>query len=138
MGVIYLLDTNVISERSRAQPAKEVISFLQSLPLESIYLSVLTVGELRKGALKIERTNPAKSAELNHWIDGLESQFASRILGIDQRIARLWGTWSAQRSRPIVDTLLAATASVQGLVFVTRNESDVADLPVRVINPWSR
>jgi predicted nucleic acid-binding protein len=73
---------------------------------------------------------------LEAWVDGLEAGFAGQTLPIDAAAARLWGEWSAQRPRPVVDTLLAATARVHRLILVTRNTADVADLPVETLNPW--
>jgi hypothetical protein len=81
------------------------------------------------------KSDPPAGKAIGAWVDGLETHFADRILGIDAVIAKLWGEWSAQRPRPVMDTLLAATAVVHELVFVTRNESDVEDLPVKLFNP---
>jgi predicted nucleic acid-binding protein len=68
----------------------------------------------------------------------LELSFADRILEIDAITARLWGDWSAERPRPVVDTLLAATAAAHGLTLVTRNLRDVQGLPVKLLNPWKQ
>lgn len=83
-----------------------------------------------------QRTDPAAAAILSAWVDGLEFSFSDRILGIDAATARLWGELSAQRPRPVVDTLLAATAIVHGLTLVTRNTSDVQDIDVKLHNPF--
>ena len=69
-------------------------------------------------------------------MEGLEFSFADRILGIDAATARLWGDWSGQRPRPVVDTLLAATAVLHELTLVTRNLRDVRGIPVKLLNPW--
>jgi hypothetical protein len=82
------------------------------------------------------KSDPSAARAIAGWVDGLETNFADRILGVDTASAKLWGQWSAQRPRPVVDTLLAATAVVHDLVFVTRNVSDIQDLPVKVLNPW--
>jgi hypothetical protein len=82
------------------------------------------------------REDKDAGARLSVWVDGLEESFADRILKIDLPIARLWGDWSSERARPVIDTLLAATASVHGLALVTRNVRDVADLQVKTLNPW--
>ena len=73
---------------------------------------------------------------IGHWVEGLELSFADRILGIDSATAKLWGELSGQRPRPVLDTLLAATAITHKLTLVTRNTSDIHDLPVRVLDPW--
>ena len=71
------------------------------------------------------------------WAEGFELSFADRILGIDAAMARLWGNWSGERPRPVVDTLLAATAVLHGLTFVTRNVRDVRGIPVKLLDPWT-
>jgi predicted nucleic acid-binding protein len=137
--VSYLLDTNVLSEARKPKPDPGVIAFLQSVEPSSVFISVLTLGELHKGvaAKKFKDPNPVAVKQLAAWVEGLELSFADRILGIDAETARLWGDWSGQRPRPVVDTLLAATAVVHGLTLVTRNIRDVGGIPVKLINPWT-
>ena len=132
----YLLDTNLLSETRRKKADSGVISFLEAAEPSSLYLSVLTIGEFRKGVIAKKREDADAAARFSNWIDGLELSFADRILGIDVAIAKLWGEWSGERPRSVVDTLLAATAVVQGFTLVTRNVCDIADLPVKRLNPW--
>jgi predicted nucleic acid-binding protein len=132
----YLLDTNVLSETRRKTPDANVAAFFSDAEPSLLYVSVLTLGELRKGAALRRKSDPDTADRLAAWIDGLEFSYAEHILGIDAATARLWGEWSAQRPRPVVDTLLAATASAHGLTFATRNIQDVQDLPVNLFNPW--
>ena len=132
----YLLDTNVLSETRKKRAEERVLAFLSNSTPTSLYLSCLSLGELKKGVALKMKSDPSASTAIAGWVDGLETNFADRILGIDTASAKLWGEWSAQRPRPVVDTLLAATAVVHGLVLVTRNVSDVEDLPVKVFNPW--
>jgi toxin FitB len=132
----YLLDTNVLSETRRRQADARVLAFLSGAESSGLYISVLTLGELRKGIVMKERSDADAAKKLAHWVDGLEYSFAERILGIDPAIAKLWGEWSAQRPRPVIDTLLAATAVVHDLTLVTRNRSDVLDLPLHIFDPW--
>jgi toxin FitB len=132
----YLLDTNVLSETRCRQADARVLAFLSSAEASGLYISVLTLGELRKGIAMKERSDADAAKKLAHWVDGLEYSFAERILGIDPAIAKLWGEWSAQRPRPVIDTLLAATAVVHDLTLVTRNTSDVLDLPLHILDPW--
>lgn len=134
--VAYLLDTNVVSETRKKMPDAGVIAFLNSVDSAALYLSVLTVGELRKGIAAKRRTDLPAAKSLAVWAQGLEVGFSDRILNIDAAIARLWGEWSADRPRSVVDTLLAATAVVHGLTLVTRNTRDAEGLPVKLINPW--
>ena len=134
----YLLDTNILSETRKKRADERVISFLSTAEPSALFISVLSLGELRKGvALKI-RSDADAAKRLGAWVDGLESSFGERILGVDAAIARQWGELSAQRSRPVVDTLLAATALVHKLTLVTRNISDVHDLGVKLLDPWRK
>jgi predicted nucleic acid-binding protein len=132
----YLLDTNVLSETRRKKADSGVLTFLESVEPSSLYLSVLTIGEFRKGVIAKKREDPDAAARLSNWIDGLELSFADRIVGVDVAIAKLWGEWSGERPRSVVDTLLASTAVVHEFTLVTRNVRDIADLPVKTLNPW--
>jgi toxin FitB len=138
--VAYLLDTNLLSETRKKKADSGVISFLESADSSSLFVSVLTLGELRKGivAKKLKDPDPNAAKKLTAWVEGLELSFADRILGIDAATARLWGDWSGQRPRPVVDTLLAATAVLHDLTFVTRNLRDVRGIPVKLHNPWQQ
>jgi len=132
----YLLDTNILSETRKKKADAGVISFLEVADSSTLYISVLKLGELRKRVAKKQRDDPEMAKKLAGWLDGLELSFADRILGIDAATARLWGDWSAERPRPVVDTLLAATAMQRELTFVTRNIRDVQGLPVKLLDPW--
>jgi toxin FitB len=132
----YLLDTNVLSETRKKRPDGRVLAFLSNVTPTALYLSCLSVGELKKGVALKMKSDPSAAKAIAGWVDGLEINFADRILNVDTASAKLWGEWSAQRPRPVVDTLLAATAVVHNLVLVTRNENDIQDLPVKVLNPW--
>jgi toxin FitB len=134
----YLLDTNILSETRKKQANERVMFFLSAVEPSALFISVLSLGELRKGvALKI-RLDADAAKRLGTWVDGLEFSFGERILGVDAAIARQWGELSAQRSRPVIDTLLAATALVHELTLVTRNISDVHDLGVKLLDPWRK
>lgn len=133
----YLLDTNVLSETRKKRADPGVLAFLEAADSTSLYLSVLVIGELRKGVAARMRTDPVAGKSLAAWVEGLEVGFADRILGIDAATARLWGEWSAERPRPVVDTLLAATAVRHSLTLVTRNERDVRGISVMLHNPWT-
>lgn len=133
----YLLDTNVLSETRKKKADPGVMAFLEAADSASLFLSVLTIGELHKGVAAKERTDPITARTLAAWVEGLEFGFAERILSIDAATARLWGDWSGDRPRPVVDTLLAATAVEHSLTFVTRNTRDVEGIPVKTHNPWT-
>lgn len=137
--VSYLLDTNVLSETRKVKADRGVLAFLQAADDASLFISVLTLGELRKGiaAIKLRDPSAGAAARLTAWVEGLEAGFADRILGIDAATAMLWGEWSGHRPRPVIDTLLAATAVHHDLTLVTRNLRDLQGIPVQVLNPWA-
>ena len=138
--VAYLLDTNVLSETRKKRADAGVISFLEAADASCLYISVLTLGELRKGVAskKFKDPDPGAAKRLEAWVDGIEFSFADRILTVDAATGRLWGDWSGQRPRPVVDTLLAATAVLHDLTLVTRNIRDVRGIPVKLVDPWEQ
>jgi toxin FitB len=132
----YLLDTNVLSEVKKLRPNRRVIDFLAQLSREQMHISVLTIGELRAGAIRLGRRDLVAGQGLLKWVESLQAEYHDRLVPVTTEIALLWGSLCADRSRPAVDTLLAATAIHHGLTFLTRNTRDVQDLPVNVLNPW--
>lgn len=135
--VEFLLDTNVLSETRKRAADSRVVSFLESAEPSALYLSVLALGELRKGVAMKRRADPPAAKSLGAWVDGLEFSFADRILGIDAATGRLWGEWSADRPRSVIDTLMAATAAAHGMTLVTRNVRDLRGIKVKLFNPWN-
>ena len=134
----YLIDTNVLSELRRKLPHPGVSAWFAQRPASSLYMSVLTLGELRKGidGLKDEDRKLA----LSDWLHTeLSMFFLGRVLSIDEQVADRWGQLVAAAGRPLpaIDSLLAATALVHGLTLVTRNAKDFEGLGLAVINPWS-
>ena len=133
----YLLDTNVLSELRRKTPDAAVLEWFARRPVSTLYLSVLTFGELRKG---IEGVPDAKRRmALTDWLEtDLPAFFAGRILPVDAQVADRWGRLLSAAGRPLpaIDSLLAASAAQHGLSMVTRNSRDFADLGLDVINPW--
>lgn len=136
MATGYLLDTNVISETRRSRADSGVIAFLSNADAAGLFVSVLTLGELRKGVAVKRRTDPGAADQLGAWVDGIETTFADRVLPIDMAAARHWGEWSAHRTLPVIDALIAATAISYGLTLVTRNTRDVELTGVPLIDPW--
>jgi toxin FitB len=132
----YLLDTNVISETRRVAPDQGVTAFLSAADAEGLFLSVLTVGELRNGVEAKRRTDPQAAERLGAWVDEIETLFADRVLPIDTATAKWWGMLSASPRRPVIDTLIAATAFERGLTLVTRNTRDVESTGVPLVDPW--
>ena len=132
----YLLDTNVVSEVRRKQPDASVLAWFRRTDPAAIRLSVLTLGEIVKGAESLARRDPTAGQSLRNWLDGLRLHYADRLLGVDGAVAETWGRLSAQRPLPVIDGLLAATALVHNLILVTRNVCDVSGTGVTVVNPW--
>ena len=132
----YLLDTNVISETRKTRPNRRVMQFIHSMARPILYISVLSIGELTRGAVQVRERDPLKASQLSFWIEELKLLFRGRILPINLEVAQTWGVLSSDRSRPAIDTLLASTAFAHGLTLVTRNVHHLGDLPISVLNPW--
>lgn len=133
----YLIDTNVISELIKIKPDKKVINWFETVPDRELYLSVLTIGEIRKGLVKVN--NDAKRETIRAWLDyELITWFSDRILPIDQHVANKWGLLQAQvnKTLPAIDSLIAATALHSDLIIVTRNTKDFDIISLETINPF--
>lgn len=133
----YLLDTNVISESVRKSPDKAVIAWFGSVPAEALYISVLTLGEVRKGVEGID--DHSRREKLRLWLEHeLPEWFEGRVLTVDLAVADRWGRLlvAAGRPLPTIDSLLAATALHHELRLVTRNTRDYELPGLEVINPW--
>jgi predicted nucleic acid-binding protein len=132
----FLIDTNVVSETAKSRPHPVASSWLGRVDPDSVWLSVLTIGELRSGAGRLDRRNPDRAHVIRQWIEGLEGSYGERILPVSLRVARVWGAISARRTLPVVDALLAATAIAHDLTLVTRNTRDFEDVDVRLLDPF--
>lgn len=136
----YLLDTCLISELVKKEPNPGVVNWLDEQDEQTLFLSVLNLGELQKGISKL--TDGTKKDELQAWIGlDLVERFTGRILDIDLETALCWGRIQGEAERtgeklPVMDSLIAATATAHGLVVVTRNVRDMERCGVRVCNPW--
>ncbi len=134
----FLLDTNVVSElRKGARADRSVAAWFERLETDDLYLSVLVVGEIRRGIEKLRRRDPKSAAALDRWLSSLSAGFEDRILPVDRRIAEEWGRMNVPDPLPVLDALMAATAKVHGLVLATRNVKDVAATGVRTLNPFA-
>ena len=133
----YLIDTNIISEVRKGSGCNpNVANWYEKIEDASLYLSVLVLGEIRKG---IERTRPkdnAKANALETWLVAVDKAFGERILPVDRAVAHEWGRLNASRPLPVIDSLLAATAKIHRMTLVTRNTADIAGLDVHVLNPF--
>ena len=133
----YLIDTNVISElRKGARADLRVVDWFAGLAEDDLYLSVLTVGEIRKGIERIRLRDRRAAASLERWLHEVIDAHRDRILPIDQTVAEEWGRLNVPDPLPVVDGLLAATAAVHGLVLATRNVKDLLRTGVSLLNPF--
>jgi predicted nucleic acid-binding protein len=133
----YLIDTNIISEvRKGARCDALVSAWYASIADEDLFLSTLVLGEIRKGVELARPRDSGKAVALERWLREVEAAFDGRVLGIDNAVSDQWGRMSAIRPVPVIDGLLAATALVNGLTLVTRNDRNVAGLGAAVLNPF--
>jgi predicted nucleic acid-binding protein len=135
---MFVLDTNVVSELRRPEKANQkVVAWASSVPLASIFISVITVLELEFGALSIERKDKAQGLVLRSWIDDqILPRFEGRILPIDTAVAQRCAKLHVPDPRAERDALIAATALVHGMAIVTRNTADFEPTGVQILNPW--
>lgn len=134
----YLIDTNVVSELRKGQRANPgVREWLAQHADDDLWLSVLVVGELRRGVALVRRRDPDSAQHLETWLIALEASYADRILPISLDIARQWSTLGVPDPLPVIDGLLAATALTHELTVVTRNVADVKRSGAKVIDPFT-
>jgi predicted nucleic acid-binding protein len=136
----YLLDTCVISELVKPNPDKNVVNWIQDTPTERLFLSIITIGEIRKGLTKLPDSK--RKDLLTNWLNSLLEDYQNRIISIDLTVAENWGIIQGKSEKkglamPSIDSLIAAIAYAHNLVLVTRNVDDfeTSDLPIK--NPWS-
>lgn len=134
----HLLDTNILSE-IRKGPAKanpEVWRWWRGMTDQEMFLSVMTLGEIRNGIDRLAVRDKPQAMVLERWLGGLKKSFSERVLEISTEVADCWGRLQSIRSLPAVDALIAATALHHDLTLVTRNEADFEGLGLRVLNPF--
>ena len=138
---MYLVDTNVISEARKKSKANTGVRafFKQAIEDETrIFISVVTVGELRRGVESIRYRGDVRQAnQLEKWLDNLMAEYQDHILDINQDIAQLWGRLRAPHPENALDKQIAATALIYELTVVTRNHKDFVKTGVRVLNPFT-
>lgn len=135
----YLLDTNIVSELRKGDRANpNVLAWYQARDKRELYLSVVTLAELRRGIALLRKRDPVQADALDRWCHALQRGFsrAGHLLNLRAAEAAAWGELMAIRPLPILDAFLAATAKTHNLALVTRNEADFAGLPVTVENPF--
>jgi predicted nucleic acid-binding protein len=131
----FLLDTNVVSEIRRGRDP-HVRAWANGVEDIDLHVSVMTLGEIRKGVELLRSRDPVQADVFANWLGELHTRFAERIVPIDAAVAEEWGRLNAAAPRNSVDSLIAASARVRGLTVVTRNTGDFADCGVPLINPW--
>ena len=137
----FLLDTNIISELVKPKPEASVTEWIENTDESLLYLSVLTLGEIRRGIAALPQSR--RRATLEAWLDkDLRARFENRILAIDQEVADRWGLLTAaarnQGIVPVIDGLLAATALEHNLTLVTRDTGQIPSMGIAVFNPWEK
>jgi predicted nucleic acid-binding protein len=133
----YLIDTNVISELRKGRRCNEQVAvWFARVPDSEIYLSVLVIGEIRRGIERIRMRDPQSAETLDTWLKQVIKGHHGRILSVDSEVADEWGRMNAVRPLSTVDSLLAATAKIHGLTLVTRNTADIATTGIDHINPF--
>jgi predicted nucleic acid-binding protein len=133
--VSYLLDTNVVSEIRRGRDANAA-AWAAGVADHELYLSVLTLGEVRKGIERLRGRDPKQADVFSDWLSELRERFADRLLAIDDRVADEWGRLNAPADRNTIDSLIAATARVYELTVVTRNPTDFDGCDVSLLDPF--
>lgn len=137
----WLLDTCALSEYVRKTPAPEVIRWLDEQDEASLFISVISLGEIEKGILKLRASDPRRSQKLTAWLGKVEQRFAGRILPLDTAALHVWAQIAATaelagQPLPVMDGLIMATAQCHGLTVVTHNVQDFTLYP-QVFNPWA-
>lgn len=137
----WLLDTCALSEYAKKAPALKVIAWLDEQDEASLFISVISLGEIEKGILKLRKTDLRRSQKLTAWLGKVEQRFTGRILALDAGALHVWAQIAARaelagQPLPVMDALLMATAQCHGLTIVTRNLQDFAPYP-QVFNPWA-
>ncbi len=135
----YLLDTNVVSETERKLPESKVVEWLGNVDSRNVYLSALTIGEIKKGVSKL--ASGKRKVHIQNWLEDVLQHFGGRILPITELTFLVWGKMMAdleQRGivRPALDSLLEATALEHDLILVTRNVKNFQHSSVTILNPW--
>ena len=137
----YLIDTCVISEFVKRKPNDHVRNWFNQQQETDLFLSAISIAEIKKGIYKIKSSQPERALKLHNWLDRLELSFSQRILPINNDVLEQWAQLSASMERKgetlaVMDSLIAATASHYDLTISTRNVNDFNALPLKIINPF--
>lgn len=134
----FLLDTNVVSDLRKPSASALLLEWFDLQPANQLFLSIVTVGEIRQGVEQLRKRDARQAGHLDRWLKGLTQFYEDRLLYVDGSVMDEWGRMRARRTVPVRDALIASTAKVHGLTLVTRNVRDFAGLGVPLLNPSSR
>ena len=132
----YLLDTNVLCELRKRDPDPHVLAWYDTVTSAEIFISALTIGEIRLGIERLRRKDSAQAGLLEHWLRGLHATYRDHIVDVDADVAEEWGRLNVPDPLPGIDGLLAASARIRGWTLVTRNTADLARSAVMLLNPF--
>jgi predicted nucleic acid-binding protein len=132
----YLLDTNVLSELRRRHSDPHVLAWYATVTSAEIFISALTIGEIRLGIERLRRKDSVQADHLEYWLRGLQATYSDHIVDVNSRIAEEWGRLNAGDPLPVIDGLLAASAQARGWTLVTRNTRDLERSRVALLNPF--
>ncbi|HUN31472.1 MAG TPA: type II toxin-antitoxin system VapC family toxin [Trebonia sp.] len=134
----YLLDTNIVSEVRKRNPAFSVTSWIANTPASELHVSVLTLGEIEQGIVRLRSRGDLRQAmSIERWLRQVEEAFADRALPVTRSVSAQWGRRPGDYPMPVIDSLIAATARAYGLTVVTRNAKDFQRAGVSVLNPFT-
>jgi hypothetical protein len=137
----YLIDTCVLSECIKKTPNSRIENWFNQQQAENLFLSSLTIAEIKSGIYKIRMSQPKRSNELKHWLNKIEIDFSTRILPMTDEVLNQWAEITADaqlqgKKMQVMDSLIAATAYTHKLILVTRNVDDFAAAPIEILNPY--
>lgn len=132
----YLVDTNVVSELRKRAPDPHVLAWYGTVSSADLFLSVLTIGEIRLGIERLRRKDTAQADLLEQWLRGLHVVYRDHLIDVDADVAEEWGRLNVPDQLPVIDGLLAASAKVRGWTLVTRNVADLGRSGVSLLNPF--
>jgi toxin FitB len=132
----YLLDTNVVSELRKRDPDPHVLAWYATVTSAELFLSVLSIGEIRLGIQRLRRKDEPQAVLLEQWLQGLYAAYRDHLVDVDAAVAEEWGRLNVPVPLPVIDGLLAASAKVRGCTLVTRNVADLQRSGVTLLNPF--
>jgi predicted nucleic acid-binding protein len=132
----YVLDTSVVSELRKRRPDPNVLAWYGTVRSAELFLSVLTIGEIRLGIQRLRRHDQPQADQLEQWLRGLHGAYRDHLIDVDAEVADEWGRLNVRDPLPVIGGLLAATAKVRGWTLVTRNTADLQRSGAALLNPF--